>query len=163
MKNLQGSRVNTCLVFVFCYLIRFLLRFLLCSLQVFTQLSLLAPLCLCYLGLQAGNDLPRKPPRDSSPFWQDPFSALLQRASSAAKTSVCNLTTPYLEHVQMPSQTRTTFRKRKKINATFGGSVGKKPTSILRTPSFTLQCFSSAADFSCWSSAANCFSSSSTA
>lgn len=47
--------------------------------------------------------------------------------------------------------------------ATFGGSVGKKPIYILRTPSFTLRCFSSAAAFSCWSSFAHCFSSSSTA
>lgn len=68
----------------------------------------------------------------------------------------------------MLSQTRTTFRKWKTITppslATFGDSVGKKKTIyILRTSSFTLRCFSSAADFSCWSSVANCFSRSSTA
>lgn len=31
-----------------------------------------------------------------------------------AKTGMCSLTTPYLEHVQVLSQTRTTFSKWKK-------------------------------------------------
>lgn len=58
VKNRQQPKVNTCLVFVCCYAIRFLLHFLLCFLQVVTQPSLLAALRLCYLGSQAGNDLP---------------------------------------------------------------------------------------------------------
>lgn len=82
MKNLQ-HQTNTHLTLVFLHLMGFLLHFLIRSLQLLTQLGLLAALCLCQLGLQAGNDLPGKPPTETrQPFPQDSFCALKRGTAS---------------------------------------------------------------------------------
>lgn len=80
MKNLQ-HQTNTHLTLVFLHLMGFLLHFLIRSLQLLTQLGLLAALCLCQLGLQAGNDLPGKPPTET----RQPFHRIRSVPSSAAQ------------------------------------------------------------------------------